>query len=117
MGPIEPDPARRRWLRAGRSPADVGPRLRPMPSDRKSQRSRTLKTGKILLDGGGVIDCQIRDVSDAGVRLRIATATPLPGRFRLQFVADGRVVTVDLKWQRGMEAGVQCSDPSASNSD
>lgn len=78
-----------------------------MTQDRKGQRSRTLKTGRILLEGGGVIDCQIRDVSETGVRIRIATATPLPQRFRLQFVADGRTAPAELKWQRGAEAGLE----------
>ncbi len=77
-----------------------------MTQDRKDQRSRTLKTGRILLESGGVIDCVIRDISEEGARIRIGATTPLPKRFRLQVVADGSITAAELKWQRGAEAGV-----------
>jgi hypothetical protein len=78
-----------------------------MPQERKDQRSRTLKTGKILLEGGGVIDCVIRDLSESGARIRIATPTPLPQRFQLQTGAGGMIVSAELRWQRGVDAGLR----------
>jgi hypothetical protein len=73
---------------------------------RKGTRSRSLKAGKILLTGGGVIDCTLRDISPSGARLRIATPSPLPQRFDLLVPSSRTVTRAELRWQRGREAGV-----------
>jgi hypothetical protein len=73
---------------------------------RRDRRSRTLKSGRILLDGGGVIDCVIRDTSQQGARIRIGTAAPLPQAFQLFLPASRMVVRAKLRWQRGLDAGV-----------
>jgi hypothetical protein len=77
---------------------------------RRGSRSRTLKSGRILLPGGGVLDCSIRDISDTGARVRIAATTPLPKRFQLHCVTDATVADAELRWQRGAEAGVAFLD-------
>jgi hypothetical protein len=77
---------------------------------RKGSRSRTLKTGRILLPGGGVMDCAIRDISETGARIRIGAATPLPKRFQLHCVTDATVADAELRWQRGTEAGLAFLD-------
>jgi hypothetical protein len=77
----------------------------------REDRRRALKTGKILLPGGGVIDCTIRDVSATGAKLKLANASPLPEAFELLTVSSNEAVAVERRWQRGAEAGVAFTGP------
>ena len=73
---------------------------------RQHDRGRTLKSGKIITMGGGVIDCVIRDRSETGARIRIGATSPLPKTFELQFTSDGAKRRAELRWQHGIDAGV-----------
>jgi hypothetical protein len=80
---------------------------------RRSQRRRMLKDGRILLPGSWVTyDCVIRDVSETGARLRLASETMLmPEKFELVFVADQIAYPVKLRWRRNTECGVEYAGP------
>lgn len=61
-----------------------------MDEKRKAQRRRVLKDGKIVFaDGKCLLDCTIRDVSDTGARLLIATTVGVPERFHLYQKSSG----------------------------
>lgn len=79
---------------------------------RLQQRTRVLRTGRILLEGGGTLDCVIRDISENGARLKLADAAPTPERFELLFVTMGTAHPVERRWQKGVDLGVQFVGPS-----
>ncbi len=79
--------------------------------DREDERRRALKAGRILLPGGGTIDCTIRDVSVQGARIKLGNATPLPESFDLLTVSSGEVVPAVRRWQKGIEAGIAFTGP------
>src|SRR4051794_13318826 len=44
---------------------------------------------KVMLDGGGVIDCTVRDRSLTGARLKVVSVVGIPDRFGLLIGTDG----------------------------
>ncbi len=61
----------------------------PMEERRSEPRSRTLLAGKIALQGGGVIDCTLRNRSPSGARLRVASVVGIPDHFTLLLELQG----------------------------
>jgi PilZ domain len=56
-----------------------------MQDRRKLARSRMLREGKILLNGHrSVIDCVVRNLSEAGACLQVASVIGIPPTFDLQ---------------------------------
>jgi hypothetical protein len=52
--------------------------------------------------------CFIKDMSDTGARLALATSVPIPPEFVLQFSPDGSVGRrCELRWRSGIEIGVK----------
>jgi hypothetical protein len=80
--------------------------MRVMEDSRTSHRSRALKPGRVVLTEWTVLDCTIRDLTDAGARLEFGTAMELPAEFRLQIGATRATRNAKLAWQRGLAAGV-----------
>lgn len=78
-----------------------------MANQRGEPRRRVLLTGKIILPGGGLIDCRVRDRSDHGARLNVENAVGLPYRFRLFLEATGETFDVRVEWRRLTEIGVR----------
>jgi hypothetical protein len=74
--------------------------------NRSAHRRRTLKKARVVLSDSTVVDCELRDVSDAGAHLVFGGPVSLPETFRLYNVSDGLLAPAELKWQRGLEAGV-----------
>lgn len=80
------------------------------PNERRSLRHRTLKGGKIVLDHRSTIDCVIRNMSEEGALIRIAQEVPLPARFELLLVESDMICPVEVRWQRGRDAGLHFLD-------
>lgn len=78
---------------------------------RHAHRKRTLKEARAILSDWTVIDCTIRDLSDAGARLVFGNAFELPQEFRLLTVSTNMIVPVRLLWQRGASVGVAFTGP------
>lgn len=73
----------------------------------REPRRRVLKGGKIIFnDATSVIDCVVRNLSDGGAALEVATPLGIPGEFRLavlnEFERPCRVA-----WIRGGRLGVK----------
>ena len=51
-------------------------------------RQRVLKQGTIAFRGGGGIDCTVRNISQGGARLEVATPYGLHGCFTLVIPSD-----------------------------
>jgi hypothetical protein len=59
-----------------------------MIEKRVTPRHRVLKHGTLAFDGGGSVDCMVRNVSSNGARLDIASPIGLPDDFTLVIEVD-----------------------------
>jgi hypothetical protein len=64
-----------------------------------------LKAGTIEFDGGPVT-CMVRNMSDGGAMLDVATVAGIPGYFTLILRADGRRMPCQAVWWREKRIGV-----------
>jgi hypothetical protein len=72
---------------------------------RSAVRHRVLKAGKIVFDGSA-ITCMVRNMSDAGAMLDVATAAGIPEHFTLIMRADGRRLPCHVVWWKEKRVGV-----------
>jgi hypothetical protein len=72
---------------------------------RHDPRKGFLKRALIVLDGGGVVDCVVENLSATGARLRLGNPRPLPEAFALRF-HDGTSYAARRCWSRGTAVGV-----------
>lgn len=74
---------------------------------RSSQRHRTLKGGKIVLnDGFSTFSCTVRNMSATGAKLTVPSVIGIPERFQLA-MDDGRSFDCAVAWRTETEIGVQ----------
>lgn len=74
---------------------------------RATHRHRTLKGGKIVLNNGhSTFDCTVRNLSDAGAKLIVASIVGIPRTFVLA-MDDGRRFSCESIWQKDGEIGVR----------
>lgn len=75
---------------------------------RKASRRRTLK-GAIAsyLNNFSTLDCQVRDISDTGCRLRSDRAEAFPDKFTLTIELDGLAAECRVVWRKNADLGVQ----------
>ena len=86
-----------------------------MDDKRKTPRRRVLKEGKIVFaDGLRVIDCTIRDMSEAGARLLIANTLGLPDTFQLYEKSSGLLYPASIAWRQSNAIGVHFKGPATS---
>jgi len=79
-----------------------------MDEQRRNQRQRVLKAGKIAYGGGSiVIDCTIRNLSDTGARLQVPTSVAIPDRFEFTESATGKRRTATVMWRKGDLIGIR----------
>jgi hypothetical protein len=83
-------------------------RVSAMDEKRKTPRRRVLKEGKIVFaDGNCVLDCTIRDMSESGARLSIASTVGIPERFQLFQKSSGLLYPARLAWRQANVIGIQ----------
>lgn len=76
-----------------------------MENQRKQERQRTLKAGKIVFNRkASVVDCTVRNVSEGGACLQVQTVMGIPKVFDL--VMDGIERACIVKWTRANRMGV-----------
>jgi hypothetical protein len=81
---------------------------------RAIRRSRILRGGKILLNNKrSVIDCSVRNLSDDGACLHVASIAGIPHAFDLLIGGDGASRPCELIWQSANRIGVSFQRPSA----
>ncbi len=89
-----------------------------MDDKRKTPRRRVLKEGKIVFaDGKCLLDCTIRDMSDNGARLLIASTVGVPERFHLFQKSSGLFYGARVVWRQPGAVGVQFEGPPVSIND
>jgi zona occludens toxin (predicted ATPase) len=76
---------------------------------RASQRHRTLKGAKIVVnDGFSTFTCTVRNMSETGAKLLVPSVIGIPERFTLA-LDDGRSFACEVAWRTETELGVQFS--------
>jgi len=77
-----------------------------MIEHREAPRRRILKAGKILLHGGGTIDCTVRNLSQNGAALEVVTPIGVPERFGLTIEA-GQILTCEVVRRTANRIGIR----------
>jgi len=77
-----------------------------MIEQRKSVRHRVFKAGLIEFKHAGVISCVVRNISDGGACLEVASPVGIPPDFDLFIASDGRVMPCHLVWKSETRIGV-----------
>jgi len=73
---------------------------------RATIRHRTLKGGRVVTNAGySTYDCTVRNLSEAGARLRVASIVGSPDEFELA-MDDGRKYACHVVWRTEAELGV-----------
>ena len=75
-------------------------------------RQRVLLAGKIVQGGGAFSsDCGIRDLSEAGARIRLPAPVPVGEDFYLIEMRNGRAYHAEVRWRSDTEIGVSFRHP------
>ena len=79
---------------------------------RASPRQRTLKGGRIVInDGFSTFQCTVRNLSETGARLKVASIIGIPETFQL-VMDDGRKFACLVAWKTETEIGVKFDQPA-----
>ncbi len=73
---------------------------------RRAQRHRVLKQGMLAFSGGGGADCTVRNISETGARIEIASPVGLPASFTLVIAADHFLRPCHAIWSADRRIGV-----------
>jgi len=79
--------------------------LQVLDNNRAAPRHRVLKAGSIEFNGG-VIDCTVRNISDTGAALEVATPLGVPDTFWLLIPGDHARRHCRVAWRRDRRIGV-----------
>jgi PilZ domain len=79
--------------------------LRSLENNRAALRQRTLKAGTIEFNGG-TIDCVVRNVSDTGAQLEVASPVGIPGEFNLLISGNIAKRPCRVAWVKDKRIGV-----------
>jgi PilZ domain len=72
------------------------------------ERRRAFVPGKVVVDDPPFTSyCTVRDLSGGGAKLAFGSIPKLPDIFELQIPSQGKAHEVELRWQRGLQIGVQ----------
>lgn len=80
---------------------------------RVAKRHRVLKAAKIVMDDWRAIDCQVRDISETGAKIRVEGAATLPHKFKLLMVQDNMIRDVQVAWFLSDCVGVAFLGPAS----
>ena len=77
-----------------------------MIEKRTVPRHRVLKRGTLAFSGGGGMDCTVRNISQTGARIDIASPVGVPGVFTLVIEADHFMRHCRAVWSSEQHIGV-----------
>jgi hypothetical protein len=80
---------------------------------RKIARHRTLKAGSITFNKDAGIDCRVRNLSDAGALLEVASQVGIPDDFVLVIEIDHFKQPCHVIWRKLKRLGVVFTDTDA----
>ena len=67
-----------------------------------------------MIDSGGTFNCAVRNISSSGAGLRIDAAFAAPDTFELEIAGSGTRRRVQVRWQMGLDLGVEFIDAQSS---
>ena len=85
-----------------------------MIENRKSQRHRVFKAGTIAFNRAAGISCIVRNISDGGACLEIASPFGIPVDFDLHVVSDHVARPCHVVWRTERRLGVAFHQPEHS---
>ena len=71
-----------------------------------AKRHRVLKQGRLAFDGGGAVDCMVRNMSNTGARVEVVNPVGLPGAFTLVIPSDKFTRRCHAVWSHDKRIGV-----------
>jgi hypothetical protein len=78
-----------------------------MVEKRAKRRQKTLLHGFVYFDDGPcAVECIVREISEAGARLKFEMPLAPVDAFELDIPLRGQKLRAEVKWQRGTEIGV-----------
>ena len=77
-----------------------------MTERREHQRHRVLKRGMLTFNGGGGIDCTVRNLSATGARVDVASPVGIPDQFHLVIEADQFIRRARPVWRNERQIGI-----------
>ena len=81
-----------------------------MEERRKSTRQRTYKAGELTFAGrSAAIDCVVKNISEGGAGLDVASPIGIPDEFDLMLTGDHTVHRCKVIWRKAKKIGVQFS--------
>lgn len=81
-----------------------------MSDKRSDQRHRTLKGGLIVFnDGHSTISCTIRNLSESGAQLKVASVVGIPDSFVLKLNEGGTAAAI-VAWRKADVLGVKFAE-------
>jgi hypothetical protein len=78
-----------------------------MEERRANRRLRTLKGGSILYGTAPAVECVIRNMTDAGACLEVATPAGIPNRFNLLIKPEMLTRPCHVAWRSADRIGVR----------
>ncbi len=84
-----------------------------MMEHRKSVRHRVFKAGVIEFNRAGGISCTVRNISDGGACIEVASPIGIPEDFDLHIASDRRTVACRRVWVHDKRMGVSFRAPLA----
>jgi hypothetical protein len=79
--------------------------LQVLENNRAALRHRVLKSGSIEFNGG-VIDCLVRNISETGAALEVASPLGIPETFNLVIAGDHSSRRCQVAWRKDKRIGV-----------
>ena len=77
-----------------------------MIEKRAAPRHRVLKRGTLAFSGGGGLDCTVRNISQTGARIDIASPVGVPEVFTLVIETDDFMRRCRAVWSSDRQIGV-----------
>jgi hypothetical protein len=77
-----------------------------MMEKRTAPRHRVLKHGTLAFEGGGCVDCMVRNISSDGARIEIVNPVGIPPSFTLVIKADQFTRRCHPVWSSATRIGV-----------
>lgn len=92
----------------GAAPVQQAPSTQVPADNRNAERSRTLRAGKIIYNGKmSVNDCQIRDMSDTGCLVTLASTHGIPNHFTLHIINGDSRHECEVAWRKSDMMGLK----------
>lgn len=84
----------------------------PRPIERRARlRQRALLAGKLTTpDASTTIDCVIRNISEDGMMVELASPQLVPDELHLVHIKNGIAYDVEVIWRRGARLGLVLKD-------